>query len=169
LTPNDVTIATGGVVTFQVHGGGHAIAIYEVSADTTREGIGSYLCPGNDPSTIADPVLHRCGPAAPEDISESNANALHVIQDGIGNTVIVASANLTNAHPDDRVWYEPGVMLSAGGQQFLNGGTLPAGPDSNGQLVNYRFPKAGRYLVICMNRSHLLNDWMFGFVTVTEP
>ncbi len=99
----------------------------------------------------------------------SNANALHVINGGNGDTVIVASANVTNVYPDDRVWYEPGVLMTAGGQQFLNGGTLPAGPDSNGQVVNFRFLKPGRYLVICMNRSHFLNDWMFGFVTVVEP
>jgi hypothetical protein len=24
----------------------------------------------------------------------------------------------------------------------------------------------GRYLVLCMNRVHFLNDWMFGFVNV---
>lgn len=58
--------------------------------------------------------------------------------------------------------------MSAGGQQFLNGGTTPAGPASNGQLVSYRFLKTGRYLVICMNRTHFLNDWMFGFVTVVD-
>jgi hypothetical protein len=29
-----------------------------------------------------------------------------------------------------------------------------------------RFDSNGRYLVICMNRSHALNDHMFGFVNV---
>ena len=52
--------------------------------------------------------------------------------------------------------------MSAGGIQFLNGGTAVA----NGELVTYRFLKTGRYLVICINRSHFLNDWMFGFVNV---
>ena len=52
--------------------------------------------------------------------------------------------------------------MSAGGEQFLNGGTTVA----NGQLITYAFLKTGRYLVICMNRSHFLNDWMFGFVNV---
>jgi len=32
--------------------------------------------------------------------------------------------------------------------------------------VQYRFTKTGRYLVICMNRGHAINDWMFGFVNV---
>ena len=44
--------------------------------------------------------------------------------------------------------------------------TIPAGATSNGQLISYRFLKTGRYLVICMNRVHFLNDWMFGFVNV---
>ena len=57
--------------------------------------------------------------------------------------------------------------MSAGGMQFLNGGTIPAGPTSNGQLLTYRFQKTGRYLVLCMNRVHFLNDWMFGFVNVS--
>jgi hypothetical protein len=57
-------------------------------------------------------------------------------------------------------------LLSAGGRQFLNGGTIPAGANSDGQLVTYQFQKTGRYLVICMNRSHSMNDWMFGFVNV---
>src|SRR4051812_45062942 len=30
LTPEEVTIAKGGQVTFQVHGGGHGFALYEV-------------------------------------------------------------------------------------------------------------------------------------------
>jgi hypothetical protein len=58
--------------------------------------------------------------------------------------------------------------MSVGGQQFLKGRTLPAGPTSDGQLVTYRFFEKGRYLVICMNRSHSLNDWMFGFVNVVD-
>src|SRR6476620_3593253 len=34
LTPEEVTIKQGGEVTFQIHGGGHGFAIYEVSKDT---------------------------------------------------------------------------------------------------------------------------------------
>src|SRR6266496_4471277 len=37
LTPEEVTVNKEGQVTFQVHGGGHGIAIYEVSKDTTRD------------------------------------------------------------------------------------------------------------------------------------
>ena len=160
LTPEEVTIAHRGEVTFQIHGGGHAMAIYEVSKDTTRDEVGQYLCAGMDPADIADPNLHPCN------LNAANANALHVVEDGHGDVVLVASANVTGTHPDNRVWYEPGRFMSAGGHQFLNGGTIPAGPTSNGTLVTYRFMKPGRYLVICMNRTHFLNDWMFGFVNV---
>jgi len=160
LTPEEVTIQEGGEVTFQVHGGGHAMAIYKVSQNTTRNDLGQFLCPGMDPEHIADPANHPC------DLSTTNSNAQHMIFDGKGDVVIVASQNVTNAHPDNRVWYVPGRLMSAGGQQFLNGGTTPAGPTSNGQLITYRFLKGGRYLVHCMNRTHFLNDWMFGFVNV---
>lgn len=160
LTPEEVTIHKGGQVTFQIHGGGHAMAIYEVSKDTTRDEIGQFLCAGPDPGDLQDPAGHRCNLLA------SNANAGHVVLDGHADVVLVAAPNVTNVHPDNRVWSEPGRLMSAGGQQFLNGGALPPGPTTNGQLVTYRFLKNGRYLVICMNRVHFLNDWMFGFVNV---
>lgn len=162
LTPEEVTIQKSGEVTFQVHGGGHGMAIYKVSKNTTRDMVGQFLCAGADPEGIADPNAHVCN------LSAVNANAQHIIPDGRGDIVIVASANVTNVHPDNRVWYTPGRRMSAGGQQFLNAGTIPAGPTSNGQLLTYRFLKTGRYLVICMNRTHFLNDWMFGFVNVED-
>ena len=164
LTPEEVTIFKGGQVTFQIHGGGHAFAIYEVSKDTTRDELGQFLCAGDDPEHIADPGLHVCN------LKAANADSEHVILDGHDDVVIVASAvpptPVPPVHPNNRVWYEPGRLMSAGGQQFLNGGTIPAGATSNGQLITYRFLKNGRYLVICMNRTHFLNDWMFGFVNV---
>src|SRR5262245_8784452 len=160
LTPEEVTILKGGQVTFQIHGGGHAFAIYEVSMDTTRDELGQFLCAGQDPATVPDPSRHVCN------LSNPNANAAHNVADGHGDIVIAAPPNITSAHPDNRVWSEEGRLMSAGGHQFLNGGTIPAGPTSNGQLITYRFLKTGRYLVICMNRVHSLNDWMFGFVNV---
>jgi hypothetical protein len=160
LTPEEVTIRKGGQVTFQIHGGGHGFALYEVSPDTTRNELGQFLCAGTDPQTVAAPALLQCN------LSAANANARHVVLDGRDDVVLVAEANVTNAHPDNRVWSEPGRLMSAGGHQFLNGGSIPAGATSNGQLITYRFLKTGRYLVICMNRAHFLNDWMFGFVNV---
>jgi hypothetical protein len=162
LIPEEVTVTKGGQVTFQVHGGGHGIMIYEVDKDTTRDDLGQFLCPGADPATLPAAAPHACN------LNAVNANAEHLIADAKGDVVIVASANPdnVNVHPLNRVWYEPGRLMSAGAQQFLNGGTAPAGAASNGQLVSYRFLKNGRYLVMCMNRVHSLNDWMFGFVNV---
>jgi len=164
LTPEEVTVVKGGQVTFQIHGGGHALAIYEVSKNTTREKIGQFLCFGPDPHDTPDTNALACN------LSTANANAQHIVGDGKGNVVIVADA-VVSATPtsleETRVWFEPGRLMSAGGNQFLNGGTVPAGPDGNGQLITYRFLKNGRYLVTCMNRTHFLNDWMFGFVNVT--
>jgi len=94
-----------------------------------------------------------------------NRLAAHVVLDGKGDVVIVAEANPTGLNAA-RVSYEPGRLMSAGGIQFANGGTIPAGVGSNGELVSYRFLKTGRYLIMCMNRAHFLNDWMFGFVNV---
>ena len=37
-----------------------------------------------------------------------------------------------------------------------------------GNRVQVQFNRSGRYLVICMNRGHLLNDHMFGFVNVGD-
>ena len=160
LTPEEVTIRQGGEVTFQIHGGGHGFAIYEVSKDTTREELGQYLCKGDDPNGIEHPDDHVCNLSVP------NSNAMHEVKDGQGKVVLVARANITNAHPDNRVWSPEDRLVSAGGIQFLNGGTNPPGPAS-GQLITYQFLKNGRYLVLCINRVHFLNDWMFGFVNVT--
>lgn len=159
FTPGEIAVAKGGQVTFQIHGGGHGLAIYKVHRKTTRDGIGQLLCAGVDPAT-ADPAQLACN------LSAANANAAHTVTDGGKKLVLDVAANVTNAHPDNRVWFEPGRMMSAGGRQFLNGGTIPAGATSDGQLVTFRFPKGGRYLVVCTNRTHFLNDWEFGFVDV---
>ena len=162
LIPDEVSVAKGGEVSFQIHGGGHGFAIYEVSKETDRASIGPQLCNGPDPATIPVPGTgHICNGSA------ANANLQHIVSDAKGDVVLVAETG-TTTHPNNRVWSEPGRLMSAGAHQFLNGGTIPAGATSNGQILTYRFLKTGRYLVLCMNRSHFLNDWMFGFVDVHE-
>jgi hypothetical protein len=158
LTPEEVTILKGGLVSFTVRGGGHAMAIYEVSKDTTRDEVGQFLCPGSDPGDVSTdtPLAHSCNGTTA--VGVANAAGAHAVEDGHGDVVIVASPNVTNVHPDNRVWYEPGRLMSAGGNNLFL---------VNDELITYRFLKTGRYLVICMNRSHFLNDWMFGFVNVT--
>ena len=48
---------------------------------------------------------------------------------------------------------------------FLTG---TANPATAGQRITVQFTRSGRFLVICMNRAHSLNDHMFGFVSVTD-
>ena len=158
MVPSEVTILENEEVAFQIHGGGHALAIYRVRADTTREDIGQYLCPGVDPATIGDVRMHSCA------LNMANANAPRVVGDGHGGVVAVLEPNLANTHPHNRAWYVPGRLMSAGSVQFLNGGTTP----EDGEILTYQFDSVGRYVVVCMNRSHFANDWMFGFVKVEE-
>ena len=138
----DVTISKGGQVRFNVAGGGHSIAIYEVHMSTARDDIGEDLCLGfvrTLPQTLA---------GQPCNLSSTNAGSNHMISDG-KDVVIVSGTNPPNNQVDD----ETGRLAS----QSNTG---------NGTFFTYRFLKTGRYLVICKNRTHLLNDWMFGFVNV---
>jgi hypothetical protein len=153
LDQPEVSVLKGGQVTFTFRNGGHSMAIYEVSKDTTRDHVGQQLCPGTDPSTV-QPDQHVCKG------DDLNASAWHLVTDGKGDVVLEASPNDTNVFPQNLVTFTPGRLMSAGGAVALNG-SRPLG-----HVVSYQFLKTGRYLVICMNRSHFLNDWMFGFVNV---
>ena len=58
-------------------------------------------------------------------------------------------------------------LASAGG--FLTGSApavAPATVGTPGNRIQIKFTETGRFLVICMNRAHALNDHMFGFVNV---
>jgi hypothetical protein len=132
------------------------MAIYEVSKDTTRDQIGQALCPGADPATIdllSDHVLPAHESRKRQRGAPGHRRPWRRRAGGTGS-------NLTNVFPDSIVTYDPGRLTSAGGAVGLNG-NAPVG-----HVTSYRFLKTGRYLVICMNRSHFLNDWMFGFVNV---
>jgi hypothetical protein len=85
--------------------------------------------------------------------------------DAKDDVVLVVPANDNTFPTTNRVWYEPGRLMSANAPAFLQGGVVPPG-NPVGEILTYRFLKTGRYLVLCTNRSHFFNDWMFGFVDV---
>jgi len=152
VVPDEASIRKGGTVTFVVNGGGHGIAIYPVSKNTTRDDITAQLC-GHDITTNA-----CIDPAFP--------NADHTIRDGKNNIVIVTGTNPPFQRVDD-----PTDRLLATSTQlgnlagvFLTGTTAT----STATQLQIRFEKAGRFIVICMNRGHYLANWMFGFVNVGD-
>ena len=147
LVPNHVAIFKGGTVTFIMNGPGHGVAIYRVSKNTTRAHIEEQLCQGGSAA---------CGAAMA-------ARQPYQIRDGHGDLVIEIGPN----PPENRIDYAPGQLGSAGAGQFLIGSaTTATGSITPGTEMRYRFPDKGRYLVVCMNRPHTINDWMFGFVDV---
>ena len=162
LDPDDATVRKGGTVTFVVNGGGHGIAIYPVSKNTTREDISEDLCQGGP--AVCNGAAPTTDPANPV----GTQNLAYKIVDGKHHLVIDTD---TGAHqprvddPSQRLLATSGTIpnapVTAGA--FL-AGTTPA--PAVGNRIQYRFPKTGRFLVICMNRGHLLNDGMFGFVNV---
>ena len=153
LVPSEVTILKGGTVTFQVNGGGHGVAIYPVSRHTTRADIEADLCPG--------------GPGAPA-CAGPTADGPFLITDDKGDLIVDIAAFLGIPFFD----YLPGRVLAVNGGTavFLNGSTAapvpPATVPAPGVRLQHRFDKTGRFLVICMNRFHAVNDYMFGFVNV---
>jgi hypothetical protein len=163
LVPNDVTVREGGTVTFVVNGGGHGLAIYPVSRNTTREDISEDLCQGGDT------VCNATAPTGDPENPVGTQNLRYVIKDGRRRLVIDTD---TGAHqprvddPRERLVATsgtiPGQAVTAGA--FLVGTT----PTAVGNRIQYRFTRSGRFLVICQNRGHLLNDWMFGFVNVED-
>jgi plastocyanin len=143
LLPDEVTIFKKGTVNFIVNGAAHGIAIYEVSKNTTRADIEEDLCQG--------------GPAVCNMTAGTGALP-YTITDGNGDIIMETGTN----PPLNRINSLPGQLFSVGAGVLLTGST----PTTAGSEVRYRFEKSGRYLVICMNRAHYLNDWMFGFVNV---
>jgi hypothetical protein len=143
LLPDEVTIFKEGTVNFIVNGAAHGIAIYEVSKNTTREDIAEDLCQG--------------GPTACNGTAGTGALP-YTITDGNGAIIMETGTN----PPFNGINSLPGQLFSAGVGVRLTGST----PTTAGTEVRYRFEKSGRYLVVCINRAHYLNDWMFGFVNV---
>jgi hypothetical protein len=194
LNPDDVTILKGGTVTFVINNGGHGVAIYPVHRNTTREDIAEDLCQGPPGSPESDRAARfpLCGGTT---ATAGTANLNYDITDSKGDLIIRTGVNTTaSPHPrvDDptnRLLATSGAVPACGPGQsepvcdssvfgtnlaggFLAGSVIaiptatPPVAAAVGNRIVYRFNKTGRYLVICMNRAHLLNDHMFGFVDV---
>jgi hypothetical protein len=161
LAPDDVTVRKGGTVTFVVNGGGHGIAVYPVSKNTTREDISADLCQGGP--TVCNGTAPTTDPANPV----GTQNLRYQIDDGKERLIIDTGTGATQPRVDD----PSNRLLSTSGTipgEAVTGGAFLVGttPTAVGNRIQYRFTKNGRFLVICQNRGHLLNDWMFGFVNV---
>jgi plastocyanin len=205
LLPDDVTIKKGGTVNFIVNGGGHGIAIHEVSKKTTRADVAEDLCQGglNEAdrrgrnavcnATIITPGVDVNGVSR---TITGTDNLNYKITDAKGDAVIVTGFNLTNANSApstiianprvDDTEHSDRLLATSGrspgdtanppaiannpagaflvGTAFNPAATPPVA--TAGNRIQVTFNRNGRYLVVCMNRSHLLNDHMFGFVTV---
>jgi hypothetical protein len=187
LAPDDVTIRKGGTVTFVVNGGGHGIAIHPVSKETTREDIAADLCQGGvdeadrlGRSAVCNGTIVT-GVGTPMIIGTQNLN--YDITDAKDDLIIhtgennPASGDPTKVNPRVDDTEHTSRLLATSGRvtgdtsppganpagAFLTGSAPPATP---GNRIQVQFLKTGRYLVICMNRGHSLNDHMFGFVSV---
>jgi len=116
-------------------------------------------------------------------------NLNYVIDDAKGDAIIVTGFNLTaansapptiiaNPRVDDPAHSHrllatsgaspgdvnnPAAIATNRAGAFLTGSANPA---TAGVRIQVQFNRNGRFLVICMNRAHSLNDHMFGFVSV---
>ena len=180
LDPDDVTVSEGGTVTFVVNGGGHGVSLYRVDKDTTRADIAADLCQGPPGTAESDRAARAtvCNGAA------GTANKAYQLTDADGDIVVEVPANVANNNPrvddQDRILLGtsgriPGDAASNPAGAFLVGTATVANPTpppatvvNPGNRIQYRFLKTGRYLAICMNRGHSLNDHMFGFVNVVD-
>ena len=153
-------------MTFVINAGGHGVAIYPVAKDTTRADIAEDLCQGG--TNEADRVGRALVCGAPQ------AALPYTITDGKNDVVIQVPSNATGQNPrvDDMtdrllgtIGAIPGDATANRAGAFLVGTNAANAP---GNRIQYRFLKTGRYLVICMNRGHSMNDHMFGFVNVVD-
>src|SRR5262245_48562958 len=188
LLPDDVTIQKGGTVTFIVNGGGHGIAIHRVSKKTTRQAIAEDLGQGGMNEADRAGRFAVCNNNIVVGGITGTQNIAYQITDRKDDVVINVPEN-TAANVNPRVDdpdSSPRLLATSGrskvcapgetppvcdptapsinpGGAFLTGAVPPATP---GNRIQVQFNKGGRYLVICMNRAHSLNDHMFGFVNV---
>lgn len=200
LLPDDVSVSLGGTVTFVVNGGGHAIAIHEVSKKTTRDDIAADLCQGPAGADESDrrarntvcngTIQNQVVVNGTTIILTGTENLNYQLTDGKDRLVIEPGFNITAANSgqtaivaanprvddhqhSDRLLatsgaspgdtHNPPAIASNPAGAFLAG---TANPATAGVRIQVQFNRVGRYLVVCMNRAHLLNDHMFGFVSV---
>jgi hypothetical protein len=198
LLPDDLTIHKGDTVTFVVNGGGHGIAIHPVSKKTTRDDIAADLCQGgaNDADRLGRTVVCNATVSTLATIDglsllvPGTQNLDYNITDGKDHLIIQTGFNvnvpatpttpaivIANPRVDDEEHTHR--LLATSGRatgDFSLPGANPAGalltgsaaPATPGNRIQVRFQKTGRFLVVCMNRGHLLNDHMFGFVSVVD-
>jgi len=69
----------------------------------------------------------------------------------------------SGASPGDK--NNPAAIAGNRAGAFLTGTALTPAP-APGNRIQVQFTRTGRFLVICMNRAHAINDHMFGFVSV---
>jgi hypothetical protein len=182
LFPDDVTIRKGGTVNFLVNGAAHGIAIHRVSKRTTRDDIAEDLCQGPPGSAEND----RAARATVCNGAVGTQNLNYDITDGKGNLIIHTGQNVANANNrvddsenSERLLATSGRVMGCGpgeSEPQCDSNALSANPNGGflmgsnatapGNRIQVRFLKTGRFLVICMNRGHFLNDHMFGFVNV---
>jgi len=142
----DTTIFRGGTVTFRVNGGGHGVSVYRVTRETTRENILETLC-AQRAACDADFI------AAARQITDSDG---HVLVD------IGANPPLQRVDDPEHIMTGTAAQIGLVPGRFHTGST----PTAAGEQIRVKFGKKGKYLVICMNRAHSINDWMFAFVNV---
>jgi len=179
----EVTIFKDGTVTFRVNGGGHGVAVYKVNKNTTRDDIigttADGLCPTRSgcPAAFAA-TAHTLRDAGGNVVLEVGTNPPVARMDDAGRILVGTTAIVPvvlgdrdgNTLPDPGIFHQgancsqteppPPAMPSCA--------TLPAGTVARpiGEQIRVKFTKNGRYLVICMNRAHSINDHMFSFVNV---
>jgi plastocyanin len=162
LVPDEASVAKGGSIVFRVNGGGHGVSIYKISRNTTRDDI---INAAGSPEGLC-PIRTNC----PADFIA----AAHRIHDGQDHLV----ADIATDPPAQRLDDGARILVGTAAQiaaedpgRFQNGapiaGTATAAAQAS-ERIAVRFTKNGRYLVICMNRAHSINDWMFGFVNVGD-
>src|SRR5262249_20594198 len=143
--------------TFNVNGSSHGIAIYPVAQRTTREDIEEGLCQG--------------GPTACNGAT-GTANLAYFVVDSARHLIIETDTASNQPRIDDPFHRHLSTSGSIPGQPVTAGAFLPgssinaSGAVTPGSRIQVRFSTPGRYLVVCQNRSHLINDHMFGFVNV---